>query len=1354
MKKILFLKLLVLVACLSSALSATAYDFVSGGIYYNITGTNTVEVTYKDTNYNTYPNSTTGTSISIPTSVRYNGTTYYVRAIGNSAFRNCSSTNFTVTLTSNITEIGDYAFYDSAIRYLPSENYGLDVPNSVTRIGNYAFYGCYRLGKITFNYATTTSPTIGSHAFDGCSALETVTIPANFSSIGSYAFANCSDLEYFHFSSSNLSIGSYAFYNSTSLRGIYAHSATPPTIQSTTFTSTQYSNVTVWAPTPGAMLTYQAANYWSQFRNYGFIRAWDFISSDGLFYYAITGSNTIKLQSLTDDGKASIGFVIGPYDTYEGQTYYLTEIGSDACSEQTKLTYVTLIGESRLTKIDDAAFYHCTNLTYVKLNNAPITEIGRGAFLGCPLTRGFEIYNSTPPTISDNTFSTSAYNNCTVTVAHPQDVTTYKATNYWRNFVNYDFIYGYDFKVDNIYYRKTGANTVSVSYYLRWYDSYTGEVTIPLTVTYDGTTYNVTGITDYAFNGELPDSKLNSNGTDLRVAGNGLKRVTVGNNVNTIGNEAFGYNNRLASVTLGTGVTSIGANMFTECSNLAAIISKRTTPPTIQSNTFNTDIYNNVTLYVHTMAALNNYKAANYWKNFANIKVIPSFNEILNAPGGDINFTSTGSYPWMVMVDGDGIYAMSGNSGVHSSTSTLTATVTVPDGGAPVSFDFKAWGEGSSYDKCVFSVDGTQQFSYGARQNNWETYTVDLSAGTHTLTWTYSKDGSVNPTGDYFAVRNVKLNFDAYAVYTSSNTTLTFYYDNKIQFHGDGTLYLLNDADNAPEWSSDGICGDVTKVVFDPSFANARPTSTRQWFATMVNLASITGISYLNTEDVTSMQSMFWECRKLTSIDVSGFNTAKVTEMYGMFNDCFKLTTIYAGSGWTTAAVTSSSKMFTNCTNLVGGRGTTYSSSHTDKAYAHIDGGTSNPGYFTAAGTEAYASYTPSNTTLTFYYDNLRSTRTGTTYDLNTGTNKPVWVTDSTCRSVTKVVFNSSFATARPTSTFSWFRDMPNLTSITGIIYLNTENVTHMGYMFYGCSSLTNLNVSNFNTANVTNMGYMFNGCSGLTSLYVSAFNTAKVTNMSYMFQNCKSLTSLDVSNFNTTMVTNFANMFRNCRSLTSLDVSNFNTAKVTNFANMFSTCTGLTSLDVSNFNTAQAKYMDFMFDGSSGLTSLDVSNFNTANVTSMNYMFRGCTGLTSLDLSHFNTGKVESMKYMFYGCSNLTTIYAGDEWTTDAVTSSDYMFSGCTSLVGGAGTTYDANHVNADYAHVDGGPSNPGYLTASGQTGDVNGDGKTTIADVTALINYLLSGEPTAGNCDVNGDSKVTIADVTALINQLLSSN
>ncbi len=151
-----------------------------------------------------------------------------------------------------------------------------------------------------------------------------------------------------------------------------------------------------------------------------------------------------------------------------------------------------------------------------------------------------------------------------------------------------------------------------------------------------------------------------------------------------------------------------------------------------------------------------------------------ALNSALNIEGGTINFASNAPYAWKVMEEGDRTYAQSSNAGVASSSSVLTATVTLS---SPMTlfFDFKAWGEGSNtaYDKCEFLVDGVSQFAYGARRNDWETYSVRLTAGTHTLTWQYTKDNSVNPTGDYFAVDNVCLGADLSTAVSDGALTVT-----------------------------------------------------------------------------------------------------------------------------------------------------------------------------------------------------------------------------------------------------------------------------------------------------------------------------------------------------------------------------------------------------------------------------------------------------------------------------------------------------------------------------------------------------------------------------------------------------
>ena len=270
--------------------------------------------------------------------------------------------------------------------------------------------------------------------------------------------------------------------------------------------------------------------------------------------------------------------------------------------------------------------------------------------------------------------------------------------------------------------------------------------------------------------------------------------------------------------------------------------------------------------------------------------------------------------------------------------------------------------------------------------------------------------------------------------------------------------------------------------------------------------------------------------------------------------------------------------------------------------------------------------------TLTFYYDDQKESRGGMSVVFNSSEDRK-W--DFECDKITKAVFDGSFANCTTlTSTKWWFLFCKNLKTITGITNLKTDNVMDMTGMFYGCSSLTSLDLSSLNTSNLKTMFGVFQDCSGLKSINLTNFKTDKVVEMGQLFLNCSSLESLDVS--------------------------------------------------------------DFKIDEVSGM-------FN---------MFSGCSSLKSLDLSNFNTKKVGNMVQMFRGCSNLTTIFVGRNWSTEAVTQSTIMFQDCTSLVGGAGTKYDANHIDKAYAHIDGGESNPGYFTEKNTTDQEDVD-EITIKDI-----------------------------------------
>ncbi len=312
-----------------------------------------------------------------------------------------------------------------------------------------------------------------------------------------------------------------------------------------------------------------------------------------------------------------------------------------------------------------------------------------------------------------------------------------------------------------------------------------------------------------------------------------------------------------------------------------------------------------------------------------------------------------------------------------------------------------------------------------------------------------------------------------------------------------------------------------------------------------------------------------------------------------------------------------------------------------------------------------------------------------------------------------RVVIDASMASCPLESANGLFRGLWKVRSIEGMQHLNLQNVTDMSAMFGGCNSLTSLDLSAFNTTNVTDMGGMFSGCNSLTSVDLSAFNTENVTNMIGMFLGCNSLTSLDLSALNTENVTYMSGMFLGCNSLKSVDLSAFNTKNVTD--------------------------MMSMFDGCSSLTSLDLSAFNTKNVTGMSSMFNGCGSLTSLNLASFSaTGENHpDLTEMFNGCSNLKTIYSHSFLWVAGCEGID-TFKGCTSLKGKV--SFDSSRPHGDMATFE------GYFTPAIK-GDLDGDGKLSIGDITRLVKRMSQhGSTYHYQADMNEDGKVTLDDLKLL--------
>ena len=239
---------------------------------------------------------------------------------------------------------------------------------------------------------------------------------------------------------------------------------------------------------------------------------------------------------------------------------------------------------------------------------------------------------------------------------------------------------------------------------------------------------------------------------------------------------------------------------------------------------------------------------------------------------------------------------------------------------------------------------------------------------------------------------------------------------------------------------------------------------------------------------------------------------------------------------------------------------------------------------------------------------------------------------------VKSIYFSPLFDTKNITLMRNMFYGCSSLISID-LSNFNTQKVTHIDKMFLGCSSLTNISFSNFDTQNVIYMSQMFSGCSSLKSLDLSNFQTPNLTNMGYMFSDCSSLESINLKNFNTEKVTDMEGLFFSCSSLKNIDISNFNTKNCRNLGGMFFKCSSLQEINLSNFETKNATNMENMFNGCSSLTSINVSNFDTQNVRLMKKMFSGCSSLTYMNLSNFNIQNVKEMNEMFYGCSNLKYI-------------------------------------------------------------------------------------------------------------------
>ena len=555
----------------------------------------------------------------------------------------------------------------------------------------------------------------------------------------------------------------------------------------------------------------------------------------------------------------------------------------------------------------------------------------------------------------------------------------------------------------------------------------------------------------------------------------------------------------------------------------------------------------------------------------------------------DVTITDNGDYPWkMLNLNAEGMdnlgftfpekskVLMSSNYHVNKSSSETVVNFKVTK---RILLTFKNLVSSDYYDRATVTLDN-KEYGNISGKNQIEEVKALLPIGEHSLKLSYKKDIS----GSFYADRafiynlNTATNISDYvAEFNATNQTLTF---KKISSDNLENLDFKNIVIANNEPTVKDVCTrlgidkrTIKSVIFDKSFNEYALTSLKGFFKECGNLETISGLDYLNTENVTDMSDMFNNCTILPSLDLSKFNTAKVTIMYNMFKNCKKLSSLNLSESFNTVNVTNMSSMFYGCSQL---SSLDLSNFNTEKV-----------------------KYMPS---------------------MFNGCNKLSSLT------------LSNFNTENVTDMSYMFSGCQKLSSLT-LSNFNTAKVTNMSSMFSDCQELSSLNLSNFNTAKVTNMSCMFYKCQKLPSLDLSNFNTAKVKDMSSMFSGCIKLSSLTLSeSFNTVKVTNMSTMFNGCSQLSSLDISNFNTENVTYMYNMFKNCNNLSSLDLSNFNTAKVTDMSYMFYGCSTLQTIYVSdNFVVTGITNESFkknLFTGCEALpeygdakTSSDYANYKTG-------------------------------------------------------------------------------------------------------------------------------------
>ena len=566
-------------------------------IYYNFVNNNTeLAVTFRGSSYNAYSNEYSG-NVVIPESVTYNGNTYSVTSIGNSAFYYCNG------LTS------------------------ITIPNSVTSIGNTAFSGCSGLTSITIPNSVTS---IDSYAFSGCSGLTSVTIPNSVTSIGSYAFQYCSKLASVTIGTGVLSIGASVF-SETPVKKVIWLTNTPPS---------------GYGHAAGAV-NYVANDLYTSLSNK---TVYKFLSSmfevGGVKYVPVSPSDrTCDVLDCTYDPAAE-NITIGETVEYKGVQMNVNQIKPYALYNN---QYVKNITISCSGNVPDYAFSLCSSLQTATLGEN-ITGIGKYAFSGCSKLEGIVIPNSVTY-IGQYAFENCSSMSTVLMGTGVETITTYAFSgcsaltdmqigSKVSTIGNYAFYKCFSLPKIMIPQSVTKINDYVFNNCTALKDVYIADRSSVLTLGSNGSSslFSSCPLDSVYIGGKISYNTGSSYGyspfyrnTSLRtvvitdketeISANefygctNLQSFKVGDGVTKFGDRAFSGCSSLKSLAFGSQLQSIGQEAFSDCTSITEITSMAATPPTCGTQALDDVNKWECTLHVpeNSLAA---YQAADQWKEF------------------------------------------------------------------------------------------------------------------------------------------------------------------------------------------------------------------------------------------------------------------------------------------------------------------------------------------------------------------------------------------------------------------------------------------------------------------------------------------------------------------------------------------------------------------------------------------------------------------------------------------------------------------------------------------------------------------------------------------------------------------